>query len=91
MLTVLLMLFAVSLFGATVTAIVRSGGGRSSEKELQDLRERMLRLEQSMETMAGEMDRMSEGQRFMTALLEDRSKGQGALKPAPRGDETLEG
>ncbi len=91
MLTALLMLFIVGLLGTSIVTALRGGGGRSSEKELQDLRERMLRLEQSVETMTGEMERVSEGQRFMTALLEDRARGQSALKPAPPGEAKLEG
>ena len=57
-----------------------------SDKELQEMRERMLRLEQSVELMASEMERVSEGQRFMTALLEDRARSQTPLNPPAGGD-----
>ena len=89
MLTSLLLILVFGLLGVTVSTTLR-GGRQNSDKELQDLRERMLRLEQSMESMASDMDRMSESQRFMTALLEDRGRSQGALKPPPSSDKAVE-
>jgi len=86
MITALLLLLIFAVLGSTIAHTLR-GGGRSSDKELQEMRERILRLEQSVETMAGDMDRVSESQRFMTALLEDRGRAQGSPKPLPPGDE----
>jgi hypothetical protein len=37
--------------------------------------ERLARMEQSMESMAVEIERIAEGQRFTTKLLSERSKG----------------
>jgi hypothetical protein len=79
MLTLLLILAAGFAGGIIAVGARRSTAG--AEKEIAELRERMLRLEQSVESIAGEMDRVSEGQRFLTALLEDRAKSQPALKP----------
>lgn len=58
-------------------------GATASDKELTELRERMLRLEQSLETMTADMERFSEGQRFLTALLEERARSQPAIKAPP--------
>ena len=58
-------------------------GATASDKELAELRERMLRLEQSLETMTADMERVSEGQRFLTALLEERARGQPVIKAPP--------
>ena len=80
MLTSIVLLFALAMFGSTIAMVLRRGSG-GSDKELQEMRERLLRLEQSVETMTGDMERVSESQRFMTALLEDRGRSQGALKP----------
>ena len=44
---------------------------------------RLERMEQSIDAMAIEMERISEGQRFVTKLLADRSQ-QGALPGAAR-------
>ena len=81
MLTVL-MLMAITAFGGMIVAISRRTDGQS-EKEIRELRERVLRLEQSVESMTSDMERVAESQRFMTALLEDRGRTQGALKPPP--------
>lgn len=94
MLTSLILLIAVSILGGTIATALRRSGGQS-ESEIRELRERLLRLEQSMESMTSDMERVTESQRFMTALLEDRPRAQGALKPqgpssppgaSPRGD-----
>jgi hypothetical protein len=75
------MLLAGVIGGLIATTVRRNAG--QSDKELAEMRERVQRLEQSLETMSADMERVSEGQRFLTALLEDRAKGQPALKPPP--------
>ena len=69
--------------GVVIRAMATSKHGGASEKELAELRERMLRLEQSMETMGADMERVSEGHRFLTALLEDRARSQLPSKAPP--------
>lgn len=86
MLISLLLLLAVSSLGISIANALGRRGGRS-DKEIEELRERLLRLEQSVESITGDVDRVSESQRFMTALLEDRARSQGVLKPPARGDE----
>jgi len=86
MLISLLLLLALSSLGISIANALGRRGGRS-DKEIEELRERVLRLEQSIESMTGDMDRVSESQRFMTALLEDRARSQGALKPPTHGDQ----
>lgn len=44
--------------------------------------ERLARMEQAIETMAVEIERISEGQRFVTRLLAEREKPAGALPAA---------
>jgi hypothetical protein len=82
MFTLILMLAAGMIGGIIATA--RRGGSSTSDKEVAELRERVSRLEQTIDAMSGEMDRVSEGQRFLTALLEERARGQ-ALKPPASG------
>ena len=79
-----LVVILAGMVGAMIATARR--GAATSDKELMELRERMLRLEQSVETMSADMERVSEGQRFLTALLEDRAKSQPVIKapsPAP--------
>ena len=82
MLSVLVLVLILAVISSAIAVTARRSIG-GSDKELLELRERMNRLEQSMETMAGDMDRVAESQRFMTALLEDRGRNQGTLRPAP--------
>ena len=56
--------------------------------ELDDMRQRLEQLQQSVDSVAVEVERISEGQRFTTKLLAERPEGEplSALsKPLPRG------
>jgi hypothetical protein len=82
---------AVSFFG-TVAYVVRllvlnaralmSGGSHTSHNVVVD-DERMTRLEQAVESIALEVERISEGQRFTTKLLTDRAQGGPVRAVAP--------
>ena len=48
----------------------------ATPRELDDLRERLEQLQQSMDSVAVEVERISEGQRFTTRLLAERSEGE---------------
>ena len=80
MITYLILLVVV---GVVFRMMATSKHGGASEKELAELRERMLRLEQSLETLSADMERVSEGHRFLTALLEDRARPQLPSKAPP--------
>jgi hypothetical protein len=56
-------------------ASLRGGGGRDTALE-----QRLERIEQAVETIAVEMERMGEGQRFVTKLLAGRAPA--AAEPA---------
>lgn len=45
-----------------------------SRRELDDVRERLEQLQQSMDSVAVEVERISEGQRFTTKLLAERAE-----------------
>jgi hypothetical protein len=64
-------LATVALIAAVVVRLMeRRGDG--DPRRVQHLEERVARLEGSVESMASEMERLSEGQQFMTKLLSDR-------------------
>jgi hypothetical protein len=74
---------AVSFFG-TIAYVVRmlvlhapwlSGEPRTTRSVVVD-DERMTRLEQAVESIALEVERISEGQRFTTKLLADRAQAE---------------
>ena len=62
----------------------RTGVGRNPQLAA-DATPRLARLEQGMDAIAIEVERISEGQRFVTKLL---SESHGAPAPAQRGDAT---
>ena len=81
---------AMSFF-ATVTYIVRllvlkawpnsSADARRTPGIVVD-EDRMARLEQAVEAIALEVERISEGQRFTTRLLAERAQHEPAVRPA---------
>lgn len=73
MISGIVLLATVALLAAVVVRLMdrRSDG---DPKRVQRLEERVARLEGSLESMASEMERLGEGQRFMTKLLSERSQ-----------------
>jgi hypothetical protein len=69
----IILLATVALLAAVVVRLMdrRSDG---DPKRVERLEERVARLEGSLESMASEMERLGEGQRFMTKLLSERSQ-----------------
>ena len=79
MITGVMFVATIALISAIVVRLMdRRGNG--DPKRVERLEERMARLEGTVESMSSEMERLSEGQRFMTKLLSDR-----AASP-PRGN-----
>lgn len=74
MISGVMLLATVALLAAVVVRLMdrRSDG---DPKRIHRLEERVARLEGSLESMASEMERLGEGQRFMTKLLSERSQG----------------
>ena len=55
-----------------------------------DLEARLERIEQAVDTIAIEMERIGEGQRFMTKLLAERPSPQQIAEPkSPQRDRTI--
>jgi membrane protein implicated in regulation of membrane protease activity len=76
-------LATVALIAAVVVRLMdRRNDG--DPRRLQRLEERMARLEGTVESMSSEMERLAEGQRFMTKLLSERSASasrEGSAEP----------
>jgi hypothetical protein len=56
-----------------VTKAIERRGVRPT-KELTEMGERLARIEQAMESVAIEIERISEGQRFTTRILSERTR-----------------
>lgn len=83
MISGVMFLATVALIAAVVVRLMdrRSDG---DPRRLQRLEERMARLEGTVESMSSEMERLAEGQRFMTKLLSERSASasrEGSAEP----------
>ena len=79
--TVLAITLGLPLVKAYVRAKERNPALSAGERERE---ERLARMENAIESIAVEVERISEGQRFVTKLL---AEGQGAALPAPRAEE----
>lgn len=80
MISGVMFLAVVALVAAVVVRLMdrRSDG---DPKRVQRLEERVARLEGTIESMSSEMERLGEGQRFMTKLLSERSQTGAEPKP----------
>ena len=84
MITGVMFLATVALIAAVVVRLMdRRGDG--DPRRVQRLEERVARLEGSVESMSSEMERLSEGQRFMTKLLSERSQSVPRASAEPPG------
>jgi hypothetical protein len=78
------MLSMVGIVGALANAWIKTRESRSSggsSRDLREIAERLTRLEQGMDAVALEVERISEGQRFTSRLLAER----GEAERIPRG------
>ena len=83
MISGVMFLATVALIAAVVVRLMdRRADG--DPRSLQRLEERVARLEGTIESMSSEMERLGEGQRFMTKLLSERphgASGAGGIEP----------
>jgi hypothetical protein len=70
---------AIGAIAQAIAGRVRGGGGGSMPRRLDALEERLYRLEQAIDTVAVEVERGTEAQRFTAKLLAER------LDAAPDG------
>ncbi len=80
-----IVLFVMMGFTAVLYPVARAFGRKIDRESLQpkvpqELQQRLERMEQAIDSIAVEVERISEGQRFTTKLLSDRQQSQ-ALPP----------
>lgn len=86
----------IVLFASTAATVIffplarayarRMERGDSAPQLPSDVAQRLERMEQAIDSIAVEVERISEGQRFTTKLLSDRvTPGQAALDAPPQG------
>jgi ribonuclease D len=78
--------FPVTIIGVMLARAHMRQMERGSRTELSpELAERLDRMEQAMEAIAVEVERVSEGQRFTTKLLAERGGTPAASENNPKG------
>lgn len=88
---VLVPLGAFAMITTIVTSVLRYRERmRAADREVlnpggADTSQRLERIEQAIEAMAVEVERISEGQRFVTKLLAERAQDAPGLGAGPRG------
>ena len=88
----LIALISVIVGGTTIASVVASiskvfikrGLSGPSEGSVARIDDRLSRMEQAIDAMAVEMERISEGQRFTTKLLAEKSSVTGEVAAAGR-------
>jgi membrane protein required for beta-lactamase induction len=71
-------LAAIGTGGKIITTWLRSRGGKDSTKALQELSRQIQQLQESVDTVAVEVERIEEAQRFNARLL---AEGRGESAP----------
>jgi len=66
--------FAVSISGVLKTWLSRPGRSAISQPEVKEIRDGLRQLQDAVDAIAIEVERLSEGQRFTTKLLADQAK-----------------
>ena len=79
-----LAIIAGTLITLTKIIVNRRSAGAVTSKELQAIEQRLARMEQAIDSIAIETERISEGQRFTTKLLADRAAAQDQLPAGTR-------
>lgn len=85
----LFIMVGVTIIGAPIARAIarrieRGIGGGSSHSLPNDLGQRLERMEQAIDAIAVEVERISEGQRFTSRLLAERADGSRAESPLAR-------
>jgi hypothetical protein len=84
-LTVILAVVAIAgTMGVLKTWLNRPNRAAIPQADLKEIREGLARMEQSIDVIAVEVERLSEGQRFTTKLLSDQGRGVPQIPPAIR-------
>jgi hypothetical protein len=80
---VLLSIIAITIMVASVARVFANRHRGGSPEEVAELQERMARVEQAVEALTVDSNRLIDGQRYLSQLLTERS---GAAQPVGRID-----
>ncbi len=72
----MVLVIAITVTIVTVARTFANRGAKTPPRELASMDARLARIEQAVEAVSIEIERISEGQRFTTRLLSDRPQGE---------------
>jgi hypothetical protein len=81
---VIVAIVAGSLYSLIRMYIKGGGGARTPPADLKEIRDGLARMEQAIDAIAIEVERLSEGQRFTTRLLAEEAREAAQIPPAIR-------
>ena len=82
---VIVAIVAGSLHSLLKMYMQRGGGTAIPQMDLKEIRDGLARMEQSIDAIAIEVERLSEGQRFTTKLLSEQAREASEIPPALGG------
>jgi hypothetical protein len=71
---VIVVIVAGTLYSLLKMYMKGGGGGRTPPADLKEIRDGLARMEQAIDAIAIEVERLSEGQRFTTRLLAEEGR-----------------
>jgi len=74
----------ISVQGILKVWLQRSGRSAIPQGDLKEIRDGVARIEQAVDAIAVEVERLSEGQRFTAKLLAEQTKEVGQISPPIR-------
>ena len=81
---VIVAIVAGGLYSLIRMYIKGGGGARTPPADLKEIRDGLARMEQAIDAIAIEVERLSEGQRFTTRLLAEEAREAAQIPPAIR-------
>ena len=81
---IIVVIVAGTLYSLLKMYMKGGGGGRTPPADLEEIRDGLARMEQAIDAIAIEVERLSEGQRFTTRLLAEEAREAAQIPPAIR-------
>jgi len=82
--TVVIVAIAAGTLYSLLKMYMKGGGGRTPPADLKEIRDGLARMEQAIDAIAIEVERLSEGQRFTTRLLAEEGREAAQIPSAIR-------
>jgi hypothetical protein len=82
--TVVIVVIVAGTLYSLIKMYMKGGGARPTPADLKEIRDGLARMEQAIDAIAIEVERLSEGQRFTTRLLAEEGREAAQIPSAIR-------